>query len=129
MKHKLSIIIIISILFSIMECKAQELKSVTPKEFEELIADTTVQVLDVRTPEEYAEGHISRAINIDVLNPNFKASAIATLNPQRTVAVYCRSGRRSKQAANVLLNNGFTIIELDKGFLSWVDANLHTTKQ
>lgn len=128
MNIKSFILIIISIVFSIMECNATGLKSVTPKEFQKIITDTTVQVLDVRTPEEFSEGHIDRAINIDVLNPDFKDSALATLNPRRPVAVYCRSGRRSKQAAKTLTDNGFIVIELDKGYLSWLDANFHTTK-
>ena len=100
----------------------------TPPEFQEVIADTAVQVLDSRTAEEYADGHIARAINIDVLKDDFADIATKTLDARRTVAVYCRSGRRSKKAAQILTEKGYTVIELNKGYLSWIDAKMPVTK-
>ncbi|MCI6893970.1 MAG: rhodanese-like domain-containing protein [Bacteroidales bacterium] len=127
MKHSL-ITLIAAFLGSLLGCNAAEFKSVTPPEFQEVIADTAVQVLDSRTAEEYADGHIARAINIDVLKDDFADIATKTLDARRTVAVYCRSGRRSKKAAQILTEKGYTVIELNKGYLSWIDAKMPVTK-
>lgn len=97
-------------------------KSVSVEEFDSAISDTTVQRLDVRTPEEFASGHISRSINIDVLADSFDIKALSALDKSRPVAVYCRSGRRSKQAASVLVDKGFTVVELSTGFNGWTEA-------
>ena len=78
-------------------CQAQpSFESLDNEGFAEVIRDTTVQLVDVRTPEEYAEGHIPDALNINVMSEDFLKVAIASLDKKRTVAVYCRSGRRSK---------------------------------
>lgn len=127
MKHSL-ITLIAAFLGSLLGCNAAEFKSVTPPEFQEVIADTAVQVLDSRTAEEYADGHIARATNIDVLKDDFADIATKTLDARRTVAVYCRSGRRSKKAAQILTEKGYTVIELNKGYLSWIDAKMPVTK-
>ena len=127
MKHSL-ITLIAAFLGSLLGCNAAEFKSVTPPEFQEVIADTAVQVLDSRTAEEYADGYIARAINIDVLKDDFADIATKTLDARRTVAVYCRSGRRSKKAAQILTEKGYTVIELNKGYLSWIDAKMPVTK-
>lgn len=97
-------------------------KSVSVDEFAALIADTTVQRLDVRTPEEYAKGHIVGSQNIDVQDSNFELDALESLDKERTVALYCRSGRRSKKAAEILSTNGFQVVELSTGFNGWTEA-------
>lgn len=102
--------------------------SVDVEEFEAAISDTTVQVLDVRTAEEYMEGHIARSINIDVKTDTFEVGANTRLNKSHTVALYCRSGRRSKKAAEILSNNGFKVIELNEGITSWTNNNKTTIK-
>ncbi len=81
-----------------------------------------VTVIDVRTPDEYAAGHIANAINIDVEGDSF-AAGIAELDKAATYAVYCHSGRRSLIAANAMADAGFTsIYNLDGGIISWSDA-------
>lgn len=102
--------------------------SVDVEEFEATISDTTVQVLDVRTAEEYMEGHIERSINIDVKTDTFEVGANTRLDKSHTVALYCRSGRRSKKAAEILSNNGFKVIELNEGITSWTNNNKTTIK-
>lgn len=102
--------------------------SVDVEEFEAAISDTTVQVLDVRTAEEYMEGHIARSINIDVKTDTFEVGANTRLDKSHTVALYCRSGRRSKKAAEILSNNGFKVIELNEGITSWTNNNKTTIK-
>ena len=82
-------------------------------EFQAFIADPAVQLLDVRTQEEFDEGHIAGATLVDVNDSTFVDKAMAVLDPQREVAVYCRSGRRSARAANLLV---------DGGVMAWQDA-------
>lgn len=98
-------------------------ESVDSDTFETVIADSTVQILDVRTAEEYSEGHIPGSINIDVNGEDFKVAANESLDKDRTVALYCRSGRRSKKAANILVENGFEVIELNNGITEWTGKN------
>lgn len=118
----------IIMLCSIMGCSAQNegFSSLSVDDFEKAIADTTVLRLDVRTAEEYAEGHIEGALNIDVLKADFEQKATAMLPLSQTIAVNCRSGKRSKDAARILVSHGYKVIELDKGFNAWVGAGKPT---
>ena len=78
-------------------------------------SQSDVAVIDVRTPEEFAAGHLDGAVNMNVEGPEF-AAQILTLDTASTVAVYCRSGRRSAVAADELVGAGFTsIVNLDGG--------------
>lgn len=102
-----------------MSCQAQsEFKSVGIDEFKSEISKSGVQLVDVRTAQEYSEGHIPGAMNIDVNAPDFEEK-IKALDKKENVAIYCRSGRRSKMAANKMTEAGFKVIELNTGFLSW----------
>lgn len=98
----------------------QEFKSLSVQEFEKAIADTAVFRLDVRTAEEYEAGHIENAVNIDVLKDDFESNALKLLPKDRTIALYCRSGKRSKKAAEILVKKGFKVIELSTGFNGWL---------
>lgn len=121
---------LIGIVCSICGCTAQDnnYKSVDVDAFEKAIADSSIVRLDVRTAEEYADGHIANTINIDVLKDDFEQKATSTLSKKHTIAVYCRSGRRSKNAAEILVKNGYKVIELNSGFNGWTAANKPTTK-
>ena len=101
-------------------------KSVETEEFANLIEDSSVVVVDVRTPEEFAEGHIPNAININAAQVEFGKQALNLLPKNKLIAVYCRSGRRSKKASNDLSKLGFQVVELNKGLKSWVSANKDT---
>ena len=68
-----------------------------------------VVVIDVRTPDEFAAGHLAGAVNIDVEGPDFDAR-IAALDTGVTYAVYCRSGRRSAIAAQRMADAGFASV-------------------
>lgn len=98
-------------------------KSVTADEFAEIISDTAVQLVDVRTPSEHAAGNIPGSMNIDVKSGSFAADAAAKLDKERPVAIYCRSGRRSKEAAEILVAEGFDVVELDAGYNGWNRGN------
>lgn len=121
---------IITMLCSLFGCSAQteEFKSLTVKEYAKAIEDTAIVRLDVRTAEEFAEGHIAKTLNIDVLKNDFESKAVAMLPKDHTIAVNCRSGKRSKNAARILVKNGFKVIELDGGYNDWVKNRMPITK-
>ena len=98
---KIFIMSIITMLSSLFSCQAQNkgYKSLSTDDYEKAIADTTVIRLDVRTAEEFADGHIRGAINIDVLKSDFEQKTTATLPkkdyrrelPKRQAKQECRS--------------------------------------
>lgn len=96
----------------------QKFESVDVEMFSDLIQAPQVTILDVRTPEEFQAGHIPGAENMDVQKDDFKEE-IQSLDKEKTIAVYCRSGRRSKTAAKILSRAGFSVIELDRGYNEW----------
>lgn len=87
-------------------------------EFAKTLITDSIIVIDVRTPKEFSEGHLPGAINIDVNNPNFQTK-IKALDAKTPVALYCRSGKRSKIAANLMVKEGFKVYELDNGIENW----------
>lgn len=108
--------------FLLTACSSSSATKVSPKEFSEVIKDISIVVLDVRTPEEFAEGHLQGAINIDFQSGNFEKE-IAALDRTATYAVYCRSGNRSGQAVKVMSDSGFTkLYDMDGGLVDWVNA-------
>ena len=121
---------IITMLCSLFGCSAQTegFKSLTVKEYAKAIEDTAIVQLDVRTAEEFAEGHIAKTLNIDVLKNDFESKAVAMLPKDHTIAVNCRSGKRSKNAARILVKKGFKVIELDGGYNDWVKNRMPVTK-
>ncbi|MBQ6751036.1 MAG: rhodanese-like domain-containing protein [Bacteroidaceae bacterium] len=108
---------------------SQNFESVEVKEFAELIADTCVVILDVRTAEEYAEGHIPGAILIDQSKEDFVDQAKHLLPKDKTIAIYCRSGRRSANAAGKLVGAGFKCVNLKGGIMAWKEANMPVMKE
>ena len=106
-------------LMSFLGCKAADFRSVDAETFAQVIEDTTVVRLDVRTANEYAQGHIPGALLIDVTQADFMQKAEQLLPKDKTIALYCRSGRRSKNAAMQLAQHGYQIVELNTGFNSW----------
>lgn len=98
------------------------------EEFASAIQDKDVQRLDVRTLAEYTEGHIARTININVVDDSFATMADSLLQKDRPVALYCRSGKRSKKAAKILSEKGYKVLELDKGFNSWLESGKEVEK-
>ena len=83
--------------------KKEAYKNLSSSQFEELIKSEKVQLVDVRTAEEYMEGHIPGSLNINVKDTvNFPISVDEQLDRSCKIAVYCRSGRRSRTAADIL---------------------------
>ena len=106
-------------LMSFLGCKAADFRSVDADTFAQIIEDTTIVRLDVRTLNEYAQGHIPNALLIDVTQADFMQKAEQLLPKDNTIALYCRSGRRSKTAAQLLAKQSYQVIELNTGFNSW----------
>ena len=93
-------------------------------EFSQKITEPDVIILDVRTPEEFASGHIEGALNIDFNSGDF-ANEITRLNPSENYAIYCRSGSRSGQAASIMHKAGFhDVSNLNGGVIDWTNAGL-----
>lgn len=106
-----------------------EVEVLEPQAFIERVkADTSAIILDVRQPEEFAEGHLAQAINLDWLNQTVFINGLAKLNKQKTYYIYCRSGRRSQAAAGKLKAEGFQVVDLKGGYLHWVEVGMPVVK-
>ena len=103
-------------------CGQDNFENTDVQGFTELVADSNVVVLDVRTVAEFTEGHIERAILIDQGQSDFVEKAKATLPIDKKIAVYCRSGRRSANAAGKLADIGYKCVNLKGGIIAWKDA-------
>lgn len=109
-------------------CKSDNnITSVSATEFENEIKADSVQLLDVRTPQEYAEGHIAGALNIDIKSDDFRQIAEKELSKDSIILVYCRSGRRSMDAAEILTGLGYKVVNLKGGITEWKDDGLPVT--
>ena len=112
--------------------QAEEADTYTPTAAWELIqtrqSDPAFILLDVRTPEEYAEGHIPDAELLDFKAPDF-ADKVEGLPKIATYLVYCRSGNRSAKAAVMLREKGFPeVLEIKGGMLEWQKEGLPVSK-
>ena len=126
MKKLFAIAALVCCIFT--QCNSQDFRSMDADDFEKAIQSPDVVVLDSRTAQEYADGHIRNAVNIDVKNADFEQKAVESLDKSKTIAVYCRSGRRSKTAAAILSKNGYTVIELNCGIICWESAGKSIVK-
>ena len=108
---------------------SQNYENYDVKEFAELITDSNVVILDVRKADEFAEGHITGAILIDQFQSDFLEQAQVKLPKDKTIAIYCRSGRRSANAAGKLADVGYKCINLKGGIIAWKEANMPVTKE
>lgn len=103
--------------------------SVSAPEFDKEIKADSVQLLDVRTPQEYAEGHIDGALNINVQSDDFKQMAKKELSKDSTILVYCRGGRRSMDAAEILTKLGYKVVNMKGGIIEWKEDGLPVTTE
>ncbi len=121
----IGIVILTILLLSVMN----KTKKLSGAEFIKVYNNTQNAVLiDVRTPSEFATGHIDKAININFESPSF-ASEVSKLDPSKVYFVYCRSGNRSEQAISVMKSNGIkNIYELSGGLIYNEDSIKFATK-
>ena len=125
---KLQKIALALLVFVLASCNGQTQKNsklIDPVAFKkEISATPNAQILDVRTPEEYASEHLQNAKNVNWLSADFVANT-SKYDKSKPVFVYCKSGGRSHKAAEKLAELGFTnIIELEGGILKWDAAGL-----
>jgi rhodanese-related sulfurtransferase len=101
-----------------------QIQDVTAEEAEALLSiDSAPQVIDLRTPEEFATGHIPGAVMIDFKSPDFKTE-LAKLDTSKEYLFHCKSGGRSTQSLDAWKELGFgKLYHLNKGILSWTEAN------
>ena len=108
---------------SIVGMFAQQEKQITVLEvgdFKKEITKKEVQLIDVRTAEEYNSGHIKNAVNLDIFNRNAFTAYAKELDVNQPVFLYCRSGSRSRSASKLLVGLGFKeIYDLKGGYINW----------
>lgn len=99
---------------------------ISPVELNAKMGD--IQLIDIRTPQEFAEGHLKNASNINFYDNNF-AAEMAKLDKTKDVYIYCRSGGRSGKASKQLEKMGFSkVYDLKGGYKNWENNNLEVTK-
>lgn len=109
-------------------CSSTSVDTVSPQDFLVKAAEPGVVVIDVRTPDEYAAGHVEGAFNLDVEAPTF-SSVISELDKGATFVVYCHSGRRSGAATDAMAEAGFTsIYNLEGGMADLQSAGATITE-
>ena len=118
-------IIIISLVssFLLFQCKRSKERSsqlISVHQMKELLKQDSVQLVDVRTAEEFCEGHIKNAINIDFFSPDFDLKMAAQDN-SKPLILYCRSGRRSAESVLKLSDEDYVFIyDLEGGIIQWI---------
>ena len=127
MKKLFFIILILTGLNGCMNAHNKSYVNMEVERFAEYLTNDSVQLLDVRTPEEYAEGHIAGSRNINVFDSDFIDEAEKTLDKSKPVAVYCRSGKRSADAARELSDIGFNVVNLEGGIHAWKEEHKRVT--
>lgn len=109
----------LAMLLALTACSSTQSTTLSPAEFNDLTQQAGVVTLDVRTPAEFASGHLPNAVNMDVESGTF-AQQISTLDPQGTYAVYCRSANRSKPALEQMSDAGIqNAQDLEGGIVAW----------
>jgi rhodanese-related sulfurtransferase len=95
-------------------------KAISPAQFDKRLHKRKVTVLDVRTPEEYAEGHLKNAVLINVMDSAAFVSRVQGLKKNRTYLLYCRSGKRSGKALVMMQERGFhKLYHMAGGITAW----------
>jgi rhodanese-related sulfurtransferase len=86
-------------------------------------------VLDVRTPDEFSEGHLPGSVLVDFHEPDFPAR-LQALDPEVPYLIYCRSGARSGRTEQLMGQLGFSdVTDVEGGILAWIDAGLPVERQ
>ncbi len=110
--------------------QAQSVKKLDPQNFDIKFKESKEAILiDVRTPDEYAQGHLANALSIDIYATDFK-SRVSKLDKTKPVFVYCKAGSRSGSAVDIMEDLGFKeIYDLSGGIISWQKANKPIVKK
>lgn len=128
MNMKTIVTCLLAVLGLTSACGQQNFENTDVQGFSEFVADSSVVILDVRTASEFAEGHIKGAILIDQGQSDFVEKAKSTLPIDKKIAVYCRSGRRSANAAGKLADIGYKCVNLKGGIIGWEKTGMPIAK-
>ena len=110
-------------------CQSQDIPTLEPQAYEEALrSDTDALLIDVRQPEEYAEGHLSGAQQLNVLDEATFQTGIAALDKSKHYYIYCRRGRRSHNAATQMKAIGLQVTDLKGGITAWQAAGKPVVK-
>lgn len=123
---KIKVLSLVLLLIGVTSCLKNQVEGVQVldvSKYEKKMTQPDVQIVDVRTPEEFAEGHLENAINIDITADDFDTK-IAALDKEKPVMVYCKAGGRSAKASSRLNELGFkNISDLEGGIINWNSEN------
>jgi rhodanese-related sulfurtransferase len=123
-----ALILIALLLLSCVDKKDPQVYKITADQMLEAIENESIQLLDVRTKEEFCAGKIKHAQNIYIVNDDFRARA-EMLDKDKPVYLYCKTGGRSAKAAEVLKEMGFKIIyDMSGGIKEWDEKGYETDK-
>ena len=123
-KRDFSLISLLLMVLFMTACSNKgEVNTIPVDEFAVVITNPDVQLVDVRSAEEYAKGNIDGSVNISLKGENFSGEIGRQLDTERPVAVYCNGGRESAEAAEILSSMGFKVFELEKGYKNWIKEN------
>ncbi len=107
---------------------SMEIQNLSAVEFKEGIGKSNAVLIDVRTPEEIAEGKIKNAVMINYFDPGF-SEQILEIPKDKAVYIYCSAGKRSAETAKLLSENGYTnVSHLTGGLTPWVNAGFELVK-
>jgi len=125
-KSTTAIMLLISVLFTVLPATA---KDITQVELQQLIqSEQKIILLDVRTVEEFVEGHIPNAVNIPHKELEARLAELAGAK-ETQIVIYCRSGRRAEVAKQVLVKSGFSQLDhLTGDFNGWTSSKLPMVK-
>lgn len=119
---KIYSLLVLVLLISSCQAQTKSPTLVSSDAFQSKIETQKVQLIDVRTPKEFKQGHLKNAKNIHLYDQDFGAQ-IDKLDKKEAVYVYCKAGGRSAEAVEIMQNHGFTnIVELNGGTDSWTES-------
>jgi rhodanese-related sulfurtransferase len=128
MKLKQFLVVPFLFLVSLLSCNGQEGPALQPKEFSEQCYAENAILVDVRTPQEYADGHLKGSVQMDYLGDNFNEQ-LKTLDKNKSIYLYCRSGGRSGNTQEELIKQGYKhVYNLDGGVDAWKKTGLPVEK-
>lgn len=119
---KIILLALMLVTFLAVNAQQKSYSNLKTEPFMEAVSHDDMQILDVRTPNEFSQGHIKNAKNINIFNKDFVKQVTKTLDKKKTVYVYCRSGGRSAKASAILSDAGYDVVNLLGGFMGWQSA-------
>ncbi len=128
MKRLFSFTFLIAVLLFVANCQnsaGQNESLLAPEIFAVKLKKTTnAQVLDVRSPQEFADKHLAQALNVDFNGADFQGESVKQLDKTKPVFVYCLAGGRSASASKFLRSKGYEVYEMQGGLAKWQSAKL-----